>query len=82
MGIMFVLSYLKRNIVRATFDYQEETQTRLEHLPVPHFNWQEHHHQSREPNATCTQPENARASVGKQLCSGVRCNNTSDTTQT
>lgn len=54
---------------------------RLEHLPIPHLYWQEHHDQSREPDTTGTKPENAGACIGKQLRSGVGCNDTGQTTQ-
>lgn len=54
----------------------------LEHLPVPHLNGQEYHHQSRKPDATSTEPENTGASVGEQLCTGVRRNDTRNSTKT
>lgn len=54
----------------------------LEHLPVSHFNGQEYHHQRREPDATSTKPKNTRASICKQLCSGIGGDDTSNSTQT
>lgn len=53
----------------------------LEHLPIPHLDRQEHHHQRREPNSTGTKPKNTGASVGKQLRSGVGGDNACQTTQ-
>lgn len=38
----------------------EKKETRSKHLPIPHFNRQKHHHKSRHPDTTSTQPKHTR----------------------
>jgi hypothetical protein len=59
MGIMIVLSYCSKHIMAEEKSSGSVLQVCLEHLPVPHLNRQEHHHQGREPDTTGTEPKNA-----------------------
>jgi hypothetical protein len=81
MGIMIVLSYCSKHAISKENLSGCRLQVHLEHLPVPHLNRQEHHHQGRDPDTTGAEPEDTGALVREQLSTGVRCNDTRDSTQ-
>ena len=53
----------------------------LVHLPAPHLDGQEDHHQGRKPDTAGAEPEDTGASVGEQLRSSVGGDDTCQTTQ-
>jgi hypothetical protein len=53
-----------------------------EHLPVPHFDREEHHHQRREPDPAGTEPEDARAIAGEVMLSCERGDDARESAET
>lgn len=52
----------------------------LKHLSISHLHRQEYHHESRKPDATSAEPENARALCSQKLCASIWCHNSSQST--